>query len=392
MIVVAAPAWAQPPAADEPKPSMEIYGFAMLDIGQNFKQINPDWFDTLRATQLPSVEKQFGENNSTFASVRQSRFGVRTSSPTALGELKTQFEFEMFGVGADAGQTTIRLRHAYGELGAFGAGQTWSPFMDIDVFPNSLEYWGPTGMVLFRNVQVRWTPIRRGGRQLVLALERPGASNDAGRLADRIELEDVTGRFPMPDVSGHYRMTGDWGHVQAAGMLRKIAWDDNNDDQYDLSGDAFGWGVNLTSTLKATKSDVLRLGLVYGEAIQNYMNDSPVDLGIVRQPGNALAPVTADPIPILGITAFVDHAWNTRWTSAVGYSYQDNDNREGQNPDAFRRGHYALGNLLFAPVPNALVGGELQWGRRENYLDGFSSDGLKVQFSFKYNFSARIGG
>ena len=25
--------------------------------------------------------------------------------------------------------------------------------MDPDVFPNSLEYWGPTGMVFFRNVQ-----------------------------------------------------------------------------------------------------------------------------------------------------------------------------------------------------------------------------------------------
>jgi hypothetical protein len=112
----------------------------------------------------------------------------------------------------------------------------------------------------------------------------------------------------------------------------------------------------------------------------------------VRQPGNALAPVTADPIPILGITAFVDHTWNSRWTTALGYSFQDNDNRELQAPDAFRRGHYALGNLLYSPVPNVLVGGELQWGRRENYLDGFASDGFKVQFSFKYNFSARIGG
>jgi len=26
--------------------------------------------------------------------------------------------------------------------------------MDIDVFPNSLEYWGPNGMIFFRNVQV----------------------------------------------------------------------------------------------------------------------------------------------------------------------------------------------------------------------------------------------
>ena len=80
--------------------------------------------------------------------------------PTAAGEIKTTFEFELFGTGVDAGQTTFRLRHAYGELGQFGAGQTWSPFMDIDVFPNSVEYWGPNGMVFFRNVQVRWMPIQ----------------------------------------------------------------------------------------------------------------------------------------------------------------------------------------------------------------------------------------
>ena len=56
------------------------------------------------------------------------------------------------------------------------------------------------------------------------------------------------------------------------------------------------------------------------------------------------------------------------------------------------RGHYALGNLLYTPVPNVMVGGELQWGRRENFSDGFKSDGFKVQFSFKYNFSYRVGG
>jgi hypothetical protein len=392
LVVIGVPAWAQQPATDEPKPSMEIYGFAMLDVGQNFKTIHPDWFDTMRVTQLPSFDGQYGSDNSFFAGVRQSRLGVRTSSPTAVGELKTQFEFEMFGVGVDAGQTTIRLRHAYGELGQVGAGQYWSPFMDIDIFPNSLEYWGPTGMVFFRNVHVRWMPVRTASRQLTLAVERPGASNDAGRLEDRIELEDVTGRFPLPDFSGHYRMMGGWGHFQAAGMLRKISWDDNNADQFDLSGDAVGWGLNLTSALKATPDDTLRLGLVYGEGIQNYMNDSPVDLGIVRQPGNTLTPITADPIPIIGVVAFVDHRWDSRFTSAVGYSFQDNDNREGQNPDAFRRGHYALANLLYYPAPNVLVGGELQWGRRENYLDGFRSDGFKVQFSFKYNFSAKIGG
>ena len=33
------------------------------------------------------------------------------------------------------------------------------------------------------------------------------------------------------------------------------------------------------------------------------------------------------------------------------------------------------------------IGSELIWGRRENFLDGFSSEDVHLQFSFKYNFS-----
>jgi hypothetical protein len=382
-------AHAQATTADT-KPSMEIYGFAMLDIGHDFKQIHPDWYDTMRVTKLPSVEDEFGRDHNTFAGVRQSRLGVRSSVPTDLGELKTQFEFELFGTGVDSGQTTFRLRHAYGELGAFGAGQYWSPFMDIDVFPNSLEYWGPTGMVFFRNVQVRWMPIK-GDTRLTVALERPGASGDQGLYADRVELEGIRARFPLPDFSAEYRRAASWGYVEAAGMLRLIKWDDVNDDQFDLEGDATGWGINLSSNLKATPDDTLRLQFVIGEGIQNYMNDSPIDIGIVNNFGNARQPILGKTVPIIGIVAFLDHNWNSQYSTAIGYSMQDNDNREAQAPNAFRRGHYALGNLLYSPVPNVMVGGELQWGRRENFSDGFKSDGFKLQFSFKYNFLWKLG-
>jgi hypothetical protein len=374
------------------KPSFEIYGFAMLDIGQDYKQIHPDWYDTLRVTKLPSFEKEFGENFSTFAGVRQSRLGVRSTTPTPLGiDLKTTFEFELFGTGVDSGQTTFRLRHAYGELGRFGAGQTWSPFMDIDVFPNSLEYWGPTGMVFFRNVHFRYMPLR-GTHDVILALERPGASGDQGIYADRIELSGIRARFPLPDMSGAYKYNQDWGYVRAAGMLRIIKWDDTLEDQFDLSGDAVGWGINLSSNLKPTKSDTLRLQLVFGEGIQNYMNDSPIDIGIQNNFSNPVSPIVGKAIPIVGIVAFLDHAWNDKFSTAVGYSRQDNDNTNAQAPNAFKTGQYALGNLLYTPVPNVLVGGELQWGRRENFSDGFHSDGFKAQFSFKYNFSWKLGG
>jgi hypothetical protein len=75
-----------------------------------------------------------------------------------------------------------------------------------------------------------------------------------------------------------------------------------------------------------------------------------------------------------------------------GYSLTDIDNTEGQAPNAYRRGHYMLGNVLYYPAPNVMAGAELQWGRRENFSDGFSSDGVKLQFSFRYNFSWKLGG
>ena len=382
---------AQAAQAAASKSTFEVYGFAMLDMGHDFKQIDPNWFDTMRVTKLPSVADEFGRDDNTFAGVRQSRLGVRSSTPTAVGDLKTTFEFELFGTGVDEGQTTFRLRHAYGELGQFGAGQTWSPFMDPDVFPNSLEYWGPTGMVFFRNVQVRWMPVQ-GEHALTVALERPGASGDQGVFADRIELDGIRGRFPLPDLSGSYKWTKGWGYLRAAGMVRQIKWDDTLADAFELSGDATGWGINLSTNLKPTGGDVIRLQLVVGEGIQNYMNDSPVDIGVVTNPGNLVTPLLGEPIPLVGVVAFLDHTWSDKFSSTIGYSWQENDNTAAQAADAFRVGHYALGNLLHYPAPNVMVGVEYQWGQRENFSDGFESDGQKIQFSFRYNFSWKLGG
>jgi len=389
----ATPAVTQAAAATaEAKPRLDLYGFAMLDMGYQTKQNDPNWFDVVRPTKLPAFKDQFGADGHFYAGVRQSRLGVKGFIPTDVGEIKTIFEFELFGTGVDAGQTTFRLRHAWGELGQVGAGQTWSPFMDIDVFPNSVEYWGPTGMVFFRNVQLRWTPWSNGDSRFAIALERPGASADQGDFAGRIALQDVKGRFPLPDLSAHYRRAGGWGHVQFSGIVRQMKWDDLNTDQFDLSGDATGWGLHLSSNVKIAKKHVARMSVVYGEGIQNYMNDAPVDVGIERNFSNPRTPVVGKALPLLGIVAFLDLNWNAKWTSTVGYSMIDIDNSDGQSDDAFKRGHYALANLLYYPTPSVFLGPEIQWGKRENFRDGFTSDDFRIQFSAKYNFKLSLGG
>jgi outer membrane DcaP-like protein len=388
------PAAAQAPAAAaEPGPRLDISGFAMLDMGYQTGQNDPAWFDVVRPTKLPSFPNEFGEDGRFFAGVRQSRLSVRGFAPTDVGELKTIFEFELFGTGVDAGQTTFRLRHAWGELGQFGAGQTWSPFMDPDVFPNSIEYWGPTGMVFFRNVQVRWTPWQDGDSRFAVALERPGASADQGDFAGRIELQDVRGRFPLPDLSAQFRYAKDWGHVQVAGIVRQMKWDDLNTDALDLSGDATGWGINLSSNYKFTeKKHVARLQFMFGAGVQNYMNDAPVDVGIESNLGDPRTPITGKALPLIGLVAFLDLNWNANFTSSVGYSMIDIDNSDGQSPNAFKKGQYALANLLYYPTPEVFLGPEIQWGKRENFQDGFTSDDFRIQFSAKYNFKLSLGG
>jgi hypothetical protein len=377
-------------AQDEPKPRMDIYGFAMLDMGYQSGSNDPSWFDVVRPTKLPAFEEEFGKDGNFYAGVRQSRLGVKGYLPTSMGELRTTFEFELFGTGTDAGQTTFRLRHAYGELGKFGAGQTWSPFMDPDVFPNSIEYWGPNGMVFFRNVQFRYMPLQ-GKTSVTLALERPGASADQGRYEGRVALEDVKGRFPAPDISGNVKRTGDWGHVQVAGIYRRIQWDDLNDDQFDLTGSANGWGLNVSTNYKIEK-DTIRASFVYGEGIQNYMNDAPVDVGIQNNFANPTTPIVGKALPITAVVLFYDRTWNDKWTSTVGYSMVDIDNSDGQEASAFKKGQYALGNLLYHPTANFFAGGELQWGKRENNSDGWSADDVRFQFSAKYSFSYGLGG
>ncbi len=369
----------------EQQNTVSFYGFAMMDSGYDFGQVDPAWYDVVRPTKLPSFKNEFAPSGNVYAGVRQTRFGVKSSTPTQFGELKTIFEFELFGTGVDAGQTTFRLRHAYGELGQFGAGQTWSPFMDIGVFPNTVEYWGPSGMAFFRNIQIRWMPIRSKKGSVTIALEKPGGSGDQGIYADRIELQNIHPRFNFPDLSGNARIDRDWGYLQMAGIVRKIGWVDTSGNPINLGGSVVGWGFNLTSNLNLGKKNVAKLAFLYGSGIENYMNDAPVDVGIQRNSPGSLVPIKGVALPVLGIVAFLDHTWSEHFTSSGGYSMVDIQNSSAQLPSDFHQGHYAIANLLYHPIPRVMMGGEFQFGRRVNFTDGFSANDYRIQFSFKFD-------
>jgi hypothetical protein len=377
---------AEKPPAAAAKNNIDLYGFVMLDSGYEFGQSDPIWFDVMRPTKLASFNREFAPDGKVYFSVRQTRFGVKTSTPTRFGDFKTLFEFELFGTGVDAGQTTFRLRHAYGELGQFGAGQTWSLFMDPDLFPNQLEYWGPNGIAWFRNVQVRWMPVRSDRMHLMFGVERPGASADQGPYAGRVELQGVVPKFDMPDFTWQARVMRHWGYVQLAGLFRKITWVDTAPNpKFHLGDTVLGWGLNLSSNINFGKNDTGRFDVIYGDGIENYMNDAPVDIGVKNNFANPVRPILGVPLPVLSVTSFLDHNWNERFSTSIGYSMLNIENSNAQNPSDFHQGHYALANLLYHPTPPVTIGSEFQYGRRVNFTDGFNVNDYRLQFSFKYD-------
>jgi hypothetical protein len=130
------------------KTTFEISGQVMTDVGYDFNQVNPLYFDVMRPTQLPAYANEYGTDGNVFFSVRQSMLGFKSFTQTRYGELMTRFSFDLFGVGSNAGQTTFHMLYAYAELGMLGVGHNWSLFCDFDGFPNIVEYWGPSGMSL----------------------------------------------------------------------------------------------------------------------------------------------------------------------------------------------------------------------------------------------------
>jgi hypothetical protein len=360
----------------EDKVRVEVYGFIQTDAILDFNRVDPDWNATLRPSTIPvGTANQVGKDGETIFSVKQSRLGVNGFIPTELGELKTKFEFDMFGVGSDAGKTTIRLRHAYGEIGQFLAGQTNSLFMDIDVYPNIIDYWGPAGMIFYRNVQVRWTFLKQGGAKAAVALERPGSAIDSGQV-NVVDIGGVSSWNKYPDLTGQFRMDGDWGHLQAAGILRWLGYSSPDGS---VSGHKTGLGINLSGTVNTGGKDKILAQLAYGQGIANYFNDGGVDLAPRSSAGGAEA------LPILGMLLYYDKYWNKKWSSSIGYSETLQDNSGGQTATAFYKGQYFSVNLLHYPAKNVMVGGEFLWGRLEQNGGAAGTDS-RVQFSAKFDF------
>jgi hypothetical protein len=379
-LVVAPRSAAEEGAPDSDKAHVELYGHVMMDAIYDAKRMNPQWSATLRPSQIPvncPGDPGCGKDGATTFSVRQSSLGFKAFIPTTLGQIKTDVSFDLFGTD---GGTDVHWLNVWAELGSFGVGQYYSNFMDIDVFPNTIDYWGPSGMMFLRNPQLRYTALDHDGMKVALSLEAPNSVLDTGKLSE-VDPSFGFGVQPwnrVPDAIASFRLERDWGHLRVAGMVREVGFQLPTTPQGNPSGHETGYGLNLSGAFKLLGKDSITWQAAYGHAIASYANDGGVDLA----PGTNLR---AETVPSTAWLLYYNHAWSDKWSSAIGYSEHRQSNTFGQLGSAFHKGSYASANVLYYPVKNITTGLEYIWGRREN-KDGASEPDSRLQFSTKVAF------
>src|SRR5437762_9475877 len=168
------------------------------------------------------------ERNQVKFGARESRMFAKTSTPTSWGDLVTYVEGDFYGADGNESVSNshgLRLRHAYGSLGHFLGGQTWTNFMYVPALPETLDFGGPVGQIFDRQAQARWTQSFDGsgslaGGQWSVSLENP---ESVLTVPGGTNFRSNDDRFP--DITGQVVFNTSRGKIAVPGILREIRAD-----------------------------------------------------------------------------------------------------------------------------------------------------------------------
>ena len=311
-------------------------------------------------------------NVQTTLSAGQTKFQFMTATPMEGDTLNTLIEWDWYNRD---NSSDFHLTQLWAQYKSFGAGQTFSVFMDISTFPNTLEYFGPNSMVFVRQPQIRYTLPLSNEQRFAFAIEQPNSVIEG--VDNCVNASACEAYSAIPDFTAHWRMESGKSHIQIAGILRQVGYQFDQDD----TESAVGYGVNISGNLQLTDSDLLSAALVYGEGIGRYINDTSLSDtdAVVKANGDVEA------LPVFGMYAFLDHAWNDATHSSIGYGFLELDNGKDQANDAFKQSNFFVINIIHNMAKSVQIGTELQWGDLE-VNDGSDGDNLRWQSSVIYRF------
>src|SRR3989440_1990093 len=318
------------------------------------------------------------ERNQVKVGARESRLFVKTNTPTSMGDLNTHAEFDFYGADGNESVSNshgFRLRHAYGTLGHFLAGQTWTNFMNPASLPDTLDFGGPVGQIFDRQAQVRWTqpfggPGSATSGQWSVGLENPEAVVQIpGGASFRADSDR------LPDVTGQVLFNTSIGKISVHGLVRQVRGGAKTPAGL---GPRRGGAVSVAGVIPTVGKDDFRFTASAGNAIGRYSDGFFPD-GVVGSDGQIRLPKQ------WGWFAAYRHYWFDRLRSNLVLSTASESNPAGSPSSTNKSTASAHANLIWSPVANSDLGVEYIYADRKTE-DGLRGHLNRLQASAKYAF------
>lgn len=285
---------------------------------------------------IQSLPSSAGQSGTKFqAHAKQTRFGLQTQTD----KLQTKIEGDFFG----SGNTTFRLRHAYGQYGNWLAGQTWTTFMPLSALPGTADFQGVTGAAFARQTQLRYTT---GG--LSVALEDPVLPSD------------------QPALIAAYKHKSGGRTLRVAGL-----WNADVENAAGQEDDAVA--IILSADTPLWKGGRLQAQYATGSAFTPYLTNGAGGGDLIDDSGDA---TDADAY-LVALTHKVGPG-----TAGIMYGKIEHDTGPVGSTESIETIHL---NYHFKPVKGITVGLEYFTGERE-LVGGGTSDADRILSTVRYTF------
>lgn len=377
------------PSADVPVPVHEVTvsGYVKGDFIYDTHQ-------DLGDSNSPNGIVGGGDVQATRLHARQSRFRIKSKSDTAVGQVRTLIEGDFEGAAGNQRITnsdSLRLRHAWGEWDispntTIGIGQTFTNFMNLFAYPDTVDFFGPAGMIFVRQGQIRLT-YTSGPVLFAIAVENPetdlalATSTNSNALSTTCLESAGTNACGaadnVPDFTARLQYDVPGGHkFQVSGVLRNLRIDQDATTVFTGSDNELAWGILAAASVNLADIATLSSVFTYGEGIGRY------SLGLFAATSAVVTGTAANPniqaIEQWSVTVALALGVTDTTTMNVAFSYADSKNGDILNGmvDEVMTIH---ANLIWQPVSRFRMGVEGVYSEADR--KGFhSNSNLRFQF------------
>lgn len=348
--------------------SAKIGGFVMLVVNADINGSIPghNFYVSMIPTEQDSrIKNAFGIDAS------RSRLNLEVKQKTKLGDVKLYVEGDFCGVS-----NAFRLRHAYVRLNQFTLGQTWSLMCDAAATFPTADVVGNPSRTHFRTPQVAYVQKFDSGVSFGASLEAP---SEKISFNTNPSVEQV--RRICPDLPMFVQYAKGASHIRVSGVLRGLNYYDVLNAQLT---NRFGWGAQLSGSLRVVPMLELYAQGIYGKGIGKYINDLQV-LSVDLMP-NIAENGQMSALPMYGASAGLNLKLSKTVNFSAGYARMGIDDVQGYvQDDTYHIGNYAVANIFWKPIKPMTLALEYLHGQRIN-MNGEQGRANTINLACIYSF------